>query len=235
LTAGAPDDGTPVVNDTPPSQPRDDSNARAKERAEAAAVRRRWITLGEVLAVLAVGISGLTLWNNWTDRRETKAEQTASATRAASRTSRLVLVAGETGKHALSLKPSSSEQTVQSQTILFPPALQLSPAETTGEPRIDAEWFEHALVGARNAAHLPDASRGDERLPVVIVTQVLADGEPHEDVALYDLGYTISGKFISGHSLTLRGISLVTHLKRDQAGAKLDARWAKALAGAGGS
>ena len=206
-----------------------------EQQEKAKAVRRRWITFGEVVAVLAVGISGLTLWSNWNDRRETKAEQAATASREATRASRLVLVAGETGKHELSLKTSASDQTVQSQTVLFPPALKLSAAETTGEPRIDAGWFEHALIGARNDANLPDASRGDERLPIVLVTRFLADGEPHEDIALYDLGYSITGKFLSGHSLTLRGLSLVGHVKRDQAGAKLDARWKKLLAAAGAS
>lgn len=209
------------------------SSTESQEKAKAA--RRRWVTFGEIVAVIAVGISGLTLWNNWNDRRETKAEQAATASRAATRASRLVLVAGETGKHELSLKTSSPDQTVQSQTILFPPALRLSAAETTGEPRIDAGWFEHALFRARNDAQLPDASRGDERLPIVIVTRFLADGEPHEDVALYDLGYSITGKFLSGHSLTLRGLSLVSHVKRDQADAKLDARWKKLLAGAAAS
>lgn len=209
------------------------SSTEQQEKAKAA--RRRWITFGEIVGVIAVGISGLTLWNNWNDRRETKAEQAATASRAATRASRLVLVAGETGKHELALKTAASDQTVQSQTVLFPPALQLSAAETTGEPRIDAGWFEHALFRARNDAHLPDASRGDERLPVVIVTRFLADGEPREDIALYDLGYSITGKFLSGHSLTLRGLSLVSHVKRDQAAAKLDARWKKLLAGAGGS
>jgi len=123
------------------------------------------------------------------------------------------------------LKPAAPEQSVQSQTILFPTALDVSPAATTGEPRIEGGWFEHALVKAREAAGLPDNSRGDERLPVVIVTQYLADGDPHDDVALYDVGYTISGKFLGGHSVTLRGISLVAKVKRDHAQAKLDARW----------
>ncbi|KRC81277.1 hypothetical protein ASE13_02410 [Sphingomonas sp. Root241] len=40
------------------------ASAKAEARAaESAAVRRRWITLGKVLAVIAAVISGLTLWN----------------------------------------------------------------------------------------------------------------------------------------------------------------------------
>lgn len=203
----------------------DEAESRAKDRAEAAKVRRRWITLGEVLGVAAVLISGLTLWNNWNDRRETKAEMAATEQRAFAKAAKLVLVAVDGGKQVLALKPAAAEQSVQSQSILFPTALGVSPAATTGEPRIEGGWFEHALVKAREAAGLPDNSRGDERLPVVIVTQYLGDGDPHEDVALYDVGYTISGKFLGGHSVTLRGISLVAKVKRDYAQAKLDARW----------
>ncbi|MET3709453.1 hypothetical protein ABIC65_000133 [Sphingomonas trueperi] len=203
----------------------DEAESRAKDRAEAAKVRKRWITLGEVLGVAAVLISGLTLWNNWNERRETKAEKAATEQRASAKVAKLVLVAADGGKQTLALKPAAPEQSVQSQTILFPTALDVSPAATTGEPRIEGGWFEHALVKAREAAGLPDNSRGDERLPVVIVTQFLADGDPHEDVALYDVGYTISGKFLGGHSVTLRGISLVAKVKRDHAQARLDARW----------
>jgi hypothetical protein len=63
---------------------------------------------------------------------------------------------------------------------------------------------------------------------VTIVTRYLVDGQPHEDVALYDVGYTISGRLLGGHSLTLRGLSLVGRVKSGEAQAKLDARW-KAL------
>lgn len=203
----------------------DEADSRAKERAEAAKVRRRWVTLGEVLGVAAVLISGLTLWNNWSDRQETKAEQAATEQRASAKAAKLVLVATGGGKQTLTLKPAASEQSVQSQTILFPSALGVSPAATTGEPRIEGAWFDHALVKAREAAGMPDNSRGDERMPVVIITQFLADGSPHEDIALYDVGYTISGKFLAGHSIGLRGISLVAKVQRAQAQAKLDARW----------
>lgn len=203
----------------------DDAESRARDRADAAKVRLRWITLGEVLGVAAVLISGLTLWNSWSDRRETKAEKAATEQRASARVAKLVLVAADGGKQVLALKPAAAEQSVQSQSILFPTALGVSPAATTGESRIEVGWFDHALVKAREAVGLPDNSRGDERLPVVIVTQFLADGDPHEDVALYDVGYTISGKFLGGHSVILRGISLVAKVKRGQAQAKLDARW----------
>lgn len=192
---------------------------------EAAAIRRRWITLGEMLAVIAVIISALTLWNNWSERSDSAAVKSADARRASARAATLLLIAADAGERALALKPASAEQSVQSQKIVFPAALGAAPAETTGEPRIEAEWFERALKKARDGARMPDNSRGDERLPVVITTRFLVDGEPHEDVALYDIGYTISGKLLSGHSVTLRGLSLVARVKSDGAQARLDARW----------
>ncbi|WP_239025831.1 hypothetical protein [Sphingomonas paeninsulae] len=211
---------------SPNSTAQSTADGRVEERAaESAAIRRRWITLGEVLAVIAVAISALTLWTNWSERSDSKAVQNADAQRASAHATTLVLMVANTGKQTLALKPASAEQTVQSQKILFPSSLGTVPAETAGEPRLEAVWFEHALEKARKVAHLPDNSRGDERLPVVVVTRFLVNGEPHEDIALYDIGYTISGRFLSGHSVALRGLSLVSKVKSGDAQAKLDARW----------
>jgi len=209
---------------------RSESAAQASDKAEAAAIRRRWITLGEVLAVVAVLISGLTLWNNYSERRDSEAVKSADAQRQSSRAGTLILIATNADKRTLALKTASAEQTVQSQTIAFPTGLALAPAQTTGEPRIEASWFDSALKKAREAAHLPDDSRGDEQLPVAITTRFLVDGEPHEDVAIYDLGYSITGHFLGGHTVTLRGVSLVARVKGGNAQGRLDARWKAVLA-----
>ena len=213
----------------PPETGQQSPAAKAEARAsEAAAIRRRWITLGEGVAVIAVLISGLTLWNSWSERRDSEVARHEDAQRNSAKAARLVLVAEAAGNAALSLRPASADQTVQSQKILFPSALGAAPAETTGEPRIEANWFEGKLVRAREKARLPDDSRGDERLPVAIVTRYLVDGAAHEDVALYDVGYSVSGKLVSGHEVALRGLSLVGRVKKSEAQARLDARW-KAL------
>ena len=62
--------------------------ARAKETA---AIRRRWITLGEGIAVLAVTISALTLYINWSDKQDRRAEKAAESQAASVRAARLVL------------------------------------------------------------------------------------------------------------------------------------------------
>lgn len=46
---------------------------------EARAVRRRWINLGEFVAVAGLVISGLALWNSWGDDKEESPAATAPA------------------------------------------------------------------------------------------------------------------------------------------------------------
>lgn len=212
--------------DNPPPSP--DTAHKAEARAaEAAAIRRRWITLGEILAVLAVLISAATLWLNWSERSDDAATRAAESRKASTRAALLVLNAVTDGEDRLTLKPVTADQMVQSQTLHFPAALGINPVETTGDPRIEARWFESGLKRAREKAGLPDDSRGDERLPVLIETRFLADGQSHEDVALYDIGYSIAGRMLGGHRVTLRGLSLVKRIGNDNAQAQVNARWAK--------
>ncbi len=207
--------------ETPPETPKE---TRA---AEAAAIRRRWITLGEILAVLAVSISALTLYLNWADKQDERADKAAESRKASSRAAVLVLNAESVKDDRIVLKTTDPDQVVQSQTILFPRALGIAPVDTTGDPRIEADWFGDALKTARAKAKLPDDSVGDERLPVAITTRFVVDGETHDNVALYDIGYGIAGRWIAGHSLALRGLSRVELLKADSAQARVDARWTR--------
>jgi hypothetical protein len=212
------DPDLPPAPELPPK-----AEARA---AEAAAIRRRWITLGELLAVAAVIISGLTLYLNWSDRSESEVAKSKEATTAAKRAATLTL-AGEVvdkGKR-VDLAPVASEQVVQSQRLTFPEALDVDAVETTGAPRIEARWFDDELKRAREKAGLPDDSRGDEKLPVLVETRFTVGGEDFEDVALYDIGYSIKGGLISGHELDLRGVSLVHRLSPRDGAAALERRW----------
>jgi len=175
--------------------------------------------------VIAVSISALTLWNSWSERRDSEVTRTIEAQQASTRAATLVLTASSSGKGTLLLKPTADEQVVQSQTIAFPTALGIAPTQTTGEPRIEASWFESALKKARDKAGLADDSRGDERLPLAITTHFIVGGVAHDDVALYDLGYSIAGHWLSGHTVTLRGLSLVSRVKAGRAQGSLNTRW----------
>jgi hypothetical protein len=195
------------------------------ESAQAKARRWRWITLAELLAVVTVGISAFALYDAHSARSQEESERAAAQGKEAVRVDRLTLVgtAADDGRR-LKLAPAVADQVVQSQVIRFPAALGVAPAQTTGDPRLEAEWFADGLKKARRVAGEKDESLGDERLPIAIETRYLAGGVLRTDRAIYDLGYTISGQFLGGSSVRLRGLALVERPAGDVA-AMLDKRW----------
>ena len=197
-----------------------------QDKAEQARIRRRWVTLGEVLAVAAVAISGLTLWNSYTDRQDARVEKAGEAARATVVNRTLLLKAtADRDAGRLDLLPLRAEQSIQGQTIAFPTALGLAPVDTTGDARIERGWFDDALVRARKKIGLEAETRGDERLPVLLTTRYLADGVPVTDRAIYDIGYATDTAFLSGTDVRLRGLSLVARVK-DDGTRRIDRLWA---------
>jgi len=197
-----------------------------EQAQERAAIRRRWITLGEMLAIAAVAISGLTLWNSYSDRTHKEADRTAEERKASTRAAILLLKATPTDDgRRLALAPVNADQTVQDQSIAFPSALGLAPVTTTGDARIEAGWFDSALKKARKARGRPDESKGDERLPIAITTRYLIDGKLLTDVAIYDVGYVLEGRLLGGSAVRLRGLSIVRRTGATTAPAMLDRRW----------
>ncbi len=202
-----------------------------QERAEAARVRRRWINLGELVAVLALVISALTLWNSYRERTTTEAEHAQESAQSAKKATTLILKAtADKDGRILALAPHAEEQAIQSQTIYFPAKLGVSPAETSSDARIEKSWFESALVSARKAAGV-EATPGDARMPVLIETHYMTDGDAHVDRALYEVGYVTSHSLIGGTDVHLRGLSRTGAVASDEVGQKrIDAIWATRMA-----
>jgi hypothetical protein len=194
----------------------------SEERKEAAAIRRRWITLGEVLAVIGVLISGLALWNSWSERSAAEKERAVEKAQEAN-VSRTLLLKPSGGGKRLALAAHDPDQAIQSQTLLFPSAFALGAFDTT-EPRIEAEWLKRAL----KKAHDKDVKvRGDARIPVAITTRFVADGRSFTDTALYDVGYKESGGgLFEGSEVELKGLSLIGRTNAAKAQERLDALWA---------
>ena len=194
--------------------------------AEAARVRRRWITLAEVLGVIAVLISGLTFWNSYRQRSSEEADKAAARDEAAAEARTLLLRSTpDRDGRKLSLAPAAAGQTIQSQTIAFPAALGVAAVDTVSEPRIEAGWFEQALLHAREAGGRGEG-RGDERVPVAITTLFFSGGAMHRDSAIYDIGYRVEGGgLFGGHKLRMRGISRVATVPAASLQARLDALW----------
>jgi hypothetical protein len=193
-----------------------------EERKEAAAIRRRWITLGEVLAVIGVLISGLALWNSWSERSTAEKERAAEKAQQAN-VSRILLLKASGGGKRLTLVAHDPGQAIQGQTLLFPSAFGLGAFETT-EPRIEAEWVKRAI----GKAHEKDEKAGgDARIPVAITTRFVADGRAFTDSGLYDVGYEESGGgLFDGSDVKLRGLSLIGRTTSAKAQERLDALWA---------
>ncbi len=199
----------------------------AEDTSDAAMRRRwlRWLTLGEILGVAALVISGLTFWNAYSERRHGEELKTAEAKQATTRARTLILkTTREKDGDRLAIA-AAGDQVIQGQTITFPAALGVDPIDST-DPRIEADWFADGLKKARRAAGEEDRVRGDARLPVAITTRFTADGALAEDVTLYDIGYvTRSGGLLGGTEIKLRGLSLIGRSSAKAAPARLDALW----------
>jgi hypothetical protein len=201
------------------------ADERKTDETEAAAVRRRWINIGEAVAVAAVLISALTFWNSYSERRNAEEARQSEQRSAAAKARTIVLKAtAQHGGDRLSLAPIG-EQTIQGQTIAFPSALGLEPVETVSDPRIEAGWFEKAVKKARRDAGRDEDEAGDERLPIAITTRYYSDGALLTDISLYDVGYRMEGRFLRGSELKLKGLSLIGRTGAKQAQARLDTLW----------
>jgi hypothetical protein len=199
-----------------------DDRQTPAERREAAAIRRRWITLGEILAVIGVLISGLALWNSWSERSAAERERISEKAKQDA-VSRIVVLKSSGGGKRLALAAHDPDQAIQSQTLHFPSAFALGAFDTT-EPRIEAEWVKRAT---RKAREKDGKVRGDARMPVAITTRFVADGRTFTDTALYDVGYKENdGGLFEGSEVELKGLSLIGRTTAAEAQKRLDALWA---------
>jgi hypothetical protein len=180
------------------------------QAAEAAATRRRWITLAEIVAVAGLLISGLALWNSYRERTGEETDKDSARQQALAEAGIVVLrgTADRDGER-LSLAPADSGQTIQSQSIVFPTALAVARVETLADPRIEAAWFRRQILGAAaNSGEQTQADHADQRLPVAITTRFYRDGALFTDTAAYYIVYRVEGGgLFEGRKLRLRGLS----------------------------
>lgn len=192
-----------------------------QQAAEAAAIRRRWVTLGEILAVAAVVISGLTFWNSYQERSSSEAGRAAEKQQKSAKAQTLILAATADGRN-LRLSARDPEQAIQGQTLAFPSVLAVRAVETV-DSRIEARWIESAWSKARKSGGAKGGS-GDARLPVAITTRFVVGGETYTDTAIYDVGYRVDEGLLDT-DVELLGLSLVGRGTSKNVQAKLDAVW----------
>jgi hypothetical protein len=192
--------------------------------AEAVAIRRRWVSLGEAVAVAGVIIGGLTLWNSFEERRdarEIRAEERAAAKEAAAaalRRSGLIATEAKNGKIAF----KGVDCALQSTDIRFPKALGIAPQGTVTVHEIDSVWFARSLLKLTDGG--PDRRQG--RLPILIDSLCTGPEGNRQESAIYDIAWRIEPQLL-GRSLKLRGMVMRQRVTRNSGQATLDALWTK--------
>ena len=137
-------------------------NETPAEKAEARAIRRRWLTIGELVAVAGVVIAGVSLWLSWADKRDEASRKAAEASKAAAAETRLDLRAsvGGAGREVTLSDPAHE---ILDMTVAFPTALGVG-AQAPVLPRIEAGWFSDAVLAATDKG----ADEREGRLPVLV-------------------------------------------------------------------
>lgn len=190
---------------------------QAVAKAEAAATRRRWISLAELVAVAGLLIGAVTLYLNWSDRREDRAAR-AEAQAAEGKARAIVTLTGEVADGGQSIALTDPAHNVSGAMVRFPTSLGVAQQDAMPGPRIRADWFARPLLALTDKG--TDEREG--RLPVLITT-IWWDGDARrQDTALYNILWRIEGRMLQGRKLELTGLALND---RTASAAALDAAW----------
>ena len=191
------------------------------EASEAAKTRRRWASFAEIATVVALVISAASFWDSHQERAETRASAARQKPVAAAP---LVLTATAEAEGAgLRLAATGNDRVIQTQTIVFPTALDAAAVDTVGNPHIETGWFAGGLRTAVGTDRKPG------RLPVGIITRYTDNGTDRTDTAIYEIGHGWRSRLLQSDVPRLEGITLIARLGRNADAAslqtRLDGRW----------
>lgn len=190
-------------------------------QAEQKRQRRFWLTVSEVVGVLALVIAGANFWESHHDH---VAAEHHEAAQAQAQAAFVMTGAADAAGEKIMIDPLKSAQAIQSQRYVFPSAILAHEMEVSAaQPQIDAAWIEAGLRKALAAAHIKTA--GEARLPVGVITTYVEDGDTRTDSSIYLVGYAYHPKFLSGMKITLQGLSLGKRSVKDDLLAEVNRRW----------
>ncbi|HEY2751395.1 hypothetical protein [Phenylobacterium sp.] len=189
----------------------------------------RWLTLAEFVGIAAVAIAALGYWDNHRERAQSDRERAAAererkaeAQAGVLKLSFLMTGTPEGSGERLRLASVHPEQVIQTQAITFPSDVRGDAVQTTGNPRIEAGWFEGGLD---RALHGRGSKQRQGRLPVGIVTVFIEDGQTKTDRALYLVGYSLHPRMIRSDKVEMEGMSLVRRGVAEDVQAAVDGLW----------
>jgi hypothetical protein len=194
----------------------------------------RWLTLAEVVGLVAVVIAALGYWDSHRERsleeRERAAaerQKAAEAHAGALKPTFLMTAAPQGSGDWLRLSSVHPEQVIQTQSVTFPSDVRPDAVETTGNPRIEEGWLGAGVLKAEKAR-----GRGGKevrgRLPLGVVTVYIEDGQTRTDRALYLMGYSVHPRTLRADRVELEGLSLVRRGIGEDVRAAVDGLWPKA-------
>ena len=155
--------------------------------------RRRWITLGEVIALLALTVSAAGVWLTWKTSGDEKPTTVVEKRQAIPLTLRGK--AQNDGRN-LVIEPVESGHALESLTLTIKGA---TPIEIGSDGQVDASDVEAAIRDK-------DESKGAHRLPVRIDARYVEMGKDRRGGGSYVLRYRWEGGgLFGGRSLKLTG------------------------------
>jgi len=192
-----------------------------------------WLTVSEIVGVLALIIAGLNLWDSRQqhalDAARERERAQAEQARAQAQSAFIAVGEADAEGRTISLRPLKTVQAIQSQRYDFPHDVLDHGVDVTAErPRIEADWIAGGLKRALEAAHAKAV--GEARVPVVIETVYVEDGDSRTDVSLYRIGFSWKRGFLGDWRVHLRGIALARRGLAGDPAAALDAGWTAAKA-----
>jgi hypothetical protein len=191
----------------------------------------RWLSLAELVGIVAVVIAALGYWDTHRERTQTararaaaELEKRAEAKAGALKLSFLMTGTPEGGGDRLRLATVHPEQVIQIQALSFPSDVRGDAVQTTGNPRIEVGWFEGGLD---KALHARGSKAHQGRLPVGVVTVFIEDGQTKTDRALYLVGYSLHPRVLRSDKVELEGLSLVRRGVSEDVQGAVDGLWAR--------
>jgi len=184
--------------------------------------RRVWLTIGELVGVLALVIAGL---NFWQSHQQYLTAQKAAQTQAQARSAFVMTGASDRTGDRIDFHPLNPDQAIQSQTYIFPAALADRPIQLAAtQPRLERAWIEKGLRAALNAERA--AASGEGVAPLAVVTTYVQDGDTYtDDGSLYQVGYSWRSTLFGGRKITLEGVALAKRGVKGPLAAEVNRRW----------
>jgi hypothetical protein len=157
--------------------------------------RRRWVTLGEIIAIAALAVSAIGVWISWQSNGGDKPTKVVEQRQAIPLTLR---GKAENDGRRLTIEPVESSHALESLTLTFKGA---SPIEIGSDGALDASDVQAALKDR-------DEGKGAHSVPVRIAARYVEMGSDRRGGGTYVLRYRWeSGGLFGGHSVRLTGLS----------------------------